>query len=58
MKFPKTLFVTKDKESDGTEFLLACEHVPENDNDVVAEYRIVRKGKISIQVPQVDWNKP
>ena len=58
MKFPKTLFVTKDKESDGTEYLLAWNHVPENDADTVAEYRLVRKGKISTQVPRVDWKKP
>ena len=57
MKFPKTLFVTKDKEGDGEEYLLAWDHVPENDLDRVAEYKLVRVGKIFTQVPGVDWNK-
>ena len=57
MKFPKTLFVTKDKENDGTEFFLAYDHVPDNDDDTVAEYRLVRKGKISTQEPKVGWKK-
>ena len=58
MKFPKTVFVTMDKDTDGEEFLLAWNHVPENDADAVAEYRLVRKGKISTQAPKVDWKNP
>ena len=58
MKFPKTVFVTIDKDTDGSEYLLAWNDVPENDDDAVAEYRLVRKGKISTQVPRVDWKKP
>ena len=58
MKFPKTVFVTIDKDTDGSEYLLAWNDVPEDDAGAVAEYRLVRRGKISTQEAKVDWKKP
>ena len=58
MKFPKTVYLTIDGNSDkDEEYLLAWESVPENDEDKVAEYRLVRKGEISTQEPSVNWGK-
>ncbi|KKM68013.1 hypothetical protein LCGC14_1465200 [marine sediment metagenome] len=55
MKFPKTIYVTKDKNSDGSEDLLAWNSIPDEDGAVVAQYELVSTGKISTQKPSVAW---
>ena len=54
MKFPKTMYITKDKDGE-EEYFTAWEEIPESDNYYVAEYKLVRVGKITVSDPTVAW---
>ena len=57
MKFPKTIFVTKDKNADRGDDLLAWNSIPDEDGAIVAQYELVSTGKISTQKPSVAWGR-
>lgn len=54
-KFPEKVYITLDcDEDDNTVYPLAWSNVPDEDGPI-AEYKLVRVGKIKIMEPTAEW---